>query len=349
MRATVAALTCAVAAMLGLLVLPASGAGADSILDRPALIRSTLTLEGPAVVTFGANVVITGKLSLATGSPPTGTPVTVVRTEAGSTTVKDFKATTVAGGGFPVTDPSPAKGEYTYTATYAGNATTTPAKAALVVTVARTAPFLTVKTSAPDYQFGARLVVTAILGPTFADRWISVYARPVGKAARLLKTAQVNAQGELTVSYLLFRSTTFTAVFAGDAHNAPRTASKMVGAWVQVYMSDSGYFKTVVIGRVLYHVYHHTAYLNSFTRVVPDKAGECVYLQLQQYSGSFGWYPNETFGCFDLNKFSEIAQTFSLNEAEGSQFRMRADYVRSRRDITNLSTDGSWFYFEVVK
>jgi hypothetical protein len=349
MRATVAALTCAVAAMLGLLVLPVSGAGADSIPDRPALIRSTLTLVGPAVVTFGANVTIAGKLSLATGSPPTGTAVTVVRTEAGNGTVEKFALSTGADGEFPVTDRSPAKGKYTYTATYAGNTTTAPAKAVLVVTVARTAPFLAVKTSAPDYSFATRVFVTAILGPTFADRWISIYARPAGKPARLLKTADVNAQGELTVSYLLFRNTTFTAVFAGDAHNAPQTAGRSVGAWVQVYMSASGYFKTVVIDHVVYHVFHHTAYLNALARVVPNKAGECVYLQLQQYSSQFGWYPNQTFGCFDLDKQSEIAQTFSLTEAEGAQFRLRADYIRSRKDTNNLSTDGSWFYFEVVK
>jgi hypothetical protein len=356
MRPTIVALTCTVAGLLALLALPASSASADSPVPHPrlpafrqTLTKATLTLQSPAVVTFGDNVTIAGQLSLGAGSPPAGTPITVVRTEAGGTTMTKFTVYTVPGGAFTVTDPDPAKGKYTYTATYKGTVTTTPAEAVIVVTVARTAPFLTVETSAPDYTFGTRIFVTAILGPTFADRSISIYAMPVGRPARLLKTAEVNAHGELTVTYILFRNTTFTAVFAGDAHNAPRTADRTVGAWVRVYMSGSGYFKTVVIDHIPYHVYHHTADLNALARVVPNKASECVDLELQQFSSQFGWYPNETFGCFGLNKQSEVSQTFSLTEVQGAQFRMRADYVHSRRDTANLSTDGSWFYFEVVK
>jgi hypothetical protein len=37
-----------------------------------------------------------------------------------------------------------------------------------------------------------------------------------------------------------------------------------------------------------------------------------------------------------------------LLKAADAQYRLRADYVRSAKDTTNIDTDGSWFYFEVV-
>jgi hypothetical protein len=313
-----------------------------------ALDKATIALDSPAFVTYGDNVTIAGKLSLQSGSPAAGTAITVVRTEAGSKATKKFNVRTKAGGGFTVTDVRPAKGKYTYTATYKGNQTTTSAKTGLAVTVTRTVPSLAVKTSAADYRYGTRIDVTAILGPTFADRQISIYAAPARERRRLLKTARVNAHGELTVGYSLSRNTTFTAVFAGDTHNAARTAGLTVGVWVNVYMSNSGYFKTVVIDHVRYRVYHHTAYLYAYPRVVPNKAGQCVDIEVQQY-GSNTWFANQTFGCYTLNKQSETEALFSLTEAAGAQYRMRADYIHSRKDTTNLSTKGSWFYFEVVK
>jgi sugar lactone lactonase YvrE len=311
-----------------------------------ALNKAAISLSSPGVVTFGANVTIAGKLSLTAGAPATGTKLTVVRTKTGSSP-KTFDVATGADGSFTVTDPRPAIGKYTYTATYAGNETTTTAKAALAVSVARTTPSLAIKTSAANTTYGKSVTVTATLGPTLADRWVGIYAGPAGQAKKLLKLAKVNAQGNLSVSYTLSRNTTFSAVFSGDAHNGPRTVSRGVGVYVQVYMSNSGYFKTVKISGVSYRVYHHSAHLNTYARIVPNKAGECIDLEVQQYASQIGWFPNETFGCFTLNKASVVATYLTLLQASGAQYRMRADYVRGK-DGTNLSTDGSWFYFEVV-
>jgi hypothetical protein len=321
---------------------------ATSTFSVPVVLnKATISLSSPGVVTFGANVTIAGKLSLTTGAPATGTKLTVVRTETGSSATKTFSVSTGAGGGFTVTDPRPAIGKYTYTASYTGNATTAAATTALAVSVARTTPSLAIKTSAANTTYGKSVTVTATLGPTLADRWVGIYAGPAGQAKKLLKLAKVNAQGNLSVSYTLSRNTTFYAVFSGDSHNAPRTVSRGVGVYVQVYMSNSGYFKTVKISGVSYRVYHHTAHLNTYARVVPDKAGECIDLEVQQYDSQIGWFANETFGCFPLNKSSVVSTYLTLLQASGAQYRMRADYVRGK-DGNNLSTDGSWFYFEVV-
>jgi hypothetical protein len=312
-----------------------------------ALNKATVTLRNPGVVTFGANVTIAGTMSLTTGAPPARTGLFVVRTQAGSRATRKFFVGTGAEGSFTVTDPHPAKGRYTYTVSYAGNTTITPGKAVLTVTVARTAPYLALKTSAADDTYGKRVIVTATLGPTFADRSVSIYAKPAGEATRRLKTGRVNARGNLTVSYTVSRNTTFTVVFAGDVHNAPREAGRGVGVWVKVYMSNGGYFKTVVIDHVPYRVYRHTAQLTASSLVVPDKAGECVEFEVQQYDSQIGWFPNQTFGCLPLNRLSKVATTIGLAHAAGARYRMRADYLHGK-DATNLSTSGSWFYFEVV-
>jgi hypothetical protein len=86
-----------------------------------ALNQAALEIGGPAVVTFGRNVAITGTLSLGTGTPAAGTHITVVRTESGSKASKKFLLGTKPGGSFSLTDPAPAKGHYTYTASYGGD------------------------------------------------------------------------------------------------------------------------------------------------------------------------------------------------------------------------------------
>jgi hypothetical protein len=310
-----------------------------------ALNKATISLTSPGVVTYGYNVTVDGKMSLTTGAPPTGTKLTVVRTQTGSTATKTFSVTTVANGGFTVTDSRPAIAKYTYTATYAGNATTPAAKAALTVTVERTAPSLSVTTSTSAINYGKSVTVTATLGSVFSDRWVSIYAGPAGQPKKLLKLGVINAQGHLSVSYTLSRNTTFYASFSGDEHNTALTVSHGVRVYALVYMSTSGYFKTVKISGTTFQVYHHTAHLNTYSRVVPDKAGECIHLEVQQYFSGLGWSPNSTYGCFTLNKSSVFTTYFDLTGATGAEYRIRTDY---KGDGNNVATDGGWVYFEVV-
>lgn len=113
-------------------------------------------------------------------------------------------------------------------------------------------------------------------------------------------------------------------------------------------MANSGYFTSTKISGVTYRVYHHTGHLNASVAVTPDKHGQCVDLLVQQFSGGI-WFPNSLFGCFKLNGSSKISTYLTLFKAAGARYRMSAEYMRSAADKTNLSTDGSWFYFKVVK
>src|SRR5882762_3750405 len=139
MRLRPIALSCALTGTLGFLALPAAPALAENTVLTGSTVqavpaKATLTLHGPATVVYGANVVISGRLALATGRPPARTPITVTRAAPGRTT-KTFTAHTGTAGDFAFTDHDPAKARYTYTAAFAGDSSATPATASVHVTV----------------------------------------------------------------------------------------------------------------------------------------------------------------------------------------------------------------------
>lgn len=106
------------------------------IIDAATLTPAALSLTGPSAGYLNKSLTLTGALTLGGGvPPPAGTPVTIFRTVAGSTSTTSFPVTTSATGGFTLTDTPPALGQYTYTASYSGSATTAQATAAQFVAV----------------------------------------------------------------------------------------------------------------------------------------------------------------------------------------------------------------------
>ena len=82
------------------------------IIDSPTLIASSLSLTGPGTVDLAKKVTLTGKLAVSAGAPlPAGTPVSIARSVAGGTTVKDFTVSTAANGSFTLTDTPAGIGE----------------------------------------------------------------------------------------------------------------------------------------------------------------------------------------------------------------------------------------------
>jgi hypothetical protein len=113
-----------------------------TVLDLDARAMTTLTLSGPASGTADGTVTLTGQLTtLLTGTQAAlpGAKVTITRTisGAGNKPTKTLSATTAADGTFTVTDPLPAHGTYTYTASYAGDAANAPATPAVVTITGR--------------------------------------------------------------------------------------------------------------------------------------------------------------------------------------------------------------------
>ena len=69
----------------------------------------------------------------------------------------------------------------------------------------------------------------------------------------------------------------------------------------------------------------------------------------QRYSTTKkAWLSYTSTGCLTLSKSSGVSTYLSLLKSADARYRVRADYTRSATDTTNIDTDGSWLYFEVV-
>jgi hypothetical protein len=310
-----------------------------SVLAYPKLAATTLSLTGPSTAYIGTPVGLAGSAGTAL---PAGTPIAIVRSVSGGTATKSFNVVTSTGGSFSLTDTPPALGTYTYTASYAGSATSAPASASQTVTVTRIPPSLTLTTVSTSLVYEPTLSLTAHLGATYTNRTVSIYAQADGSTTRtLLKTANVNSSGNLTVSYTAPHNTSFSAVFSGDAKYAPRTVTTHVIVKANVSAAVSGYYGSKLISGVTYHLFHHTKPLGISTTVVPNKAGECVKIEIQEYY-SGAWRANSLSACGTLSSTSKAAGTVNVSLADlGYHYRLRIDYVG---DTTNGASDSAWQY-----
>jgi 5-hydroxyisourate hydrolase-like protein (transthyretin family) len=316
-----------------------------------ALNSATLSLSGPSSALPLKSFSVTGKLSLGTGSPATGTPIMVSRQNPTGTTTQITGITSGAGGSFTINDKLSALGGYIYTASVPATATTTAATGTLKVTVAKGTPTLTLSAGPPTALYDSTLHVTAHLGSTYSNRTVSVYYQLVGTGTRkLLKTATVSSAGNLALSYpAATRNVIFIAVFSGDAQYNARTVSVRIGVAVRVAMTNSGWYTTTKFNGTTFQVFHHTSHLNVAVTVTPNKRGETVELVAQQ------WYNNQwnnvTGDVFTntLNGSSTVSGYLTLTGVTGGYFRLMAVFVPSSNDVTNISYHSGWFYFSVVK
>jgi hypothetical protein len=314
--------------------------------DLPALSRPALTLSGVTSVPVGHPVTLGGTLRTPAGSPLGGATVTVTRTGPGSTA--KLTATTGSDGSYSVADTPSAGGSYSYAARYAGDASETPATATAAVTVTRVAPPLSVSVTPQSATYRPAVHVTVRLATANGDRTVSVYAKPAGSTRRiLLKTGVVSSTGTMTLLFRATHTTTFSAVFAGDANYTPRTVTATASVAASVTMKIGGYFASKIVGSVTYRLYHSAKRLTAAAAVAPDKHGECVKFDMQEfYKGT--WYDRLT-GCGALGTKSTIGTSVALGNADlGYRYRLRAVYLRGK-DTTNLSADSAWQHFIVEK
>jgi hypothetical protein len=199
-------------------------------------------------------------------------------------------------------------------------------------------------------NYDATIHVTAHLGTTDSNRTVSIYAQAFGSKTRtLLTSGKVNSSGDLSVSRKAPHSTTFSVVFSGDAKYGPRTVTRTVRVRARVSGSQSGYYGSSRVGRVTYRLYHRTGVLDAHATVAPNKRGECVEFEVQEYFQG-AWQPNVTSGCVKLSNLSKASGKFRLTQADvGYHYRIRADYIRSSKDTGNLSNDSAWQYLMVEK
>ena len=210
-------------------------------------------------------------------------------------------------------------------------------------------PQISVSSPVTGNHYGAKVTLTVTLGPTFADRTVSLYATPSSGARTLVGTGTVDADRKWYAQYAITTATTFTAVFAGDAYNAPNTASLTLDAYARVTDWLTGAYKTSksASGGV-YDFFHGSGTLTLYSTVAPDKNGECLEPESEQYDKGVGWDADTKYGCDKLDSASQDAAPFSLSLAVGDRYRIRGDYLRGK-DTANLSAQGTWLYFTVTK
>ncbi|MFC1410215.1 hypothetical protein ACEZCY_13190 [Streptacidiphilus sp. N1-12] len=311
----------------------------------PPPAETVISLTAPAKSGRAAPLTLSGQLSVGSFGP--GEVVHVTRTDAGHPTgVVLPDAALSADGAFQLTDTPQTGGANTYRVSYPGDATHLASSASATVQVSRVSTALTVSTNASAYAYSATAKVTAHLGTSYNSRVVSIYAQPYGGMKTLVKTGTVDSHGNLAVSYKVSRRTTFTATFAGDDRYSPATATRVAWAYAKVSDMLSSYYTSTHYGTTSYRVYHRTAKAVLKAAVTPDKARQCIRFQVQRYYGHT-WHTVSTSGCYSLSTASTGYGKLTLTHSVDEKFRMRAEYVHSSKDTTNLSTWGAWQYFTV--
>lgn len=223
------------------------------------------------------------------------------------------------------------------------------ASAAAPATAAKARPPISVSSPVTDNPYGAKVTITVTLGQTYGSRRVALYAAPAGEARRLVAAGDVNAEGKWYPTYVITRATTFTAVFAGDADDAPSRASRTLTAYARVTDRVAGSYKASrSSGGPVYYVFHGADALALHSTVAPGKPGECLEPETQQYDPGAGWDADTRYGCDQLDGKSHDTAPFALSRAVGTRYRIRGDYVRGK-DTANLSAQGPWLYFIVTR
>jgi hypothetical protein len=210
-------------------------------------------------------------------------------------------------------------------------------------------PAMSVSTDKGGYVYGAKVTITVTLHADSASAPVKVYAEPVGQPITLIASGHVNAQGKYYATYFITKNTTFFGTFAGSQFNASAKASRHVTATARVADAVTGSYKTATISGVGYFVFHGSSTMTLKTTVTPNKSGECVEPETQQYDAGVGWDADTKYGCDTLDSQSHDSAPFKLNQAIGSRYRIRADFIKGAKDLTNLSANGPWVYFEVTQ
>ncbi|MER5600629.1 Ig-like domain repeat protein [Streptomyces sp. NPDC002265] len=309
----------------------------------------TLTATAPATATRGKALTVKGTLT----SPvafPTGTKVTVTRTDEESPAGKALGTATVAANGtYSFTDTPASGGKVTYSVGYAGDADHIGANASATVTVSKNATTLTVNNTGKVYAYGADVTFTAHLGSTYKNRTVEIWADPYGsdKPNTLVKKGTVNSSGNLTATLHLGRDTKVTAKFTGDSRTAALSATSTVYTQVKVSTALSGAYKTARAWNETYAYFHRTKD-PVVTTTMTTYPGRKYQMQIQQYYGG-AWHTTYS-GYWALGSTGKDALTLDGAPAVNDRFRVRSGYVDTKSgDNVNATTYGAWKYLVYTK
>jgi hypothetical protein len=309
----------------------------------PSITPTAVSLAQPASSTVGKTVTIKGSLAISNEVPGNSMSIAITRTGGGQPATTFDPA--VRAGQFTWIDYPPAGGTYTYTARYAGTATTAASSASVTVSVAKATPPLSLAVTPATAGYGQAVTFNAVvdtLEPPVST--LTVYAQQAGGAKVKLASATITFGWNISGTAHFDRNTTMYAVYSGNAANAAVTVTKTVNVEAKVSASIGGYYGS----KPGYRLYHHTARVDLSAAVAPAKPGECVQFQVQEYIAKT-WRAVTTTGCATLNSKSQASGYLVVTKyALGVPYRVRADYIRGK-DTTNLDADSGFLSFLVEK
>ncbi|MFJ6832395.1 YncE family protein [Streptomyces sp. NPDC091209] len=315
------------------------------VLDNPTKADTGLTATAPATATRAKSLKVTGKLT-STAAFPSGTEVSVRRTDAESPSGKLLGTATVgADGSYSYADTPPAGGHVAYMVTYAGDDSHAGATATTTVNVTRTATTVTLDNNGKAYAYDSAVKFTAHLGTTYKNRTVAIYADPYGadKPEKLVRSGTVDSSGNLSVTLSLTRDTKVTARFTGDTRYAPATATSTVGAQAKVSTALSGYYTSKTAWSQTYRYFHKSKDPVYSTTMTPYP-GRKYKVELQGYYQG-AWHTTHSQYVV-LGSAGKDTLELTGTPPTGVRFRIRSSYVDTTSgDNVNSTTYGTWKYF----
>ncbi|WP_406178406.1 YncE family protein [Streptomyces canus] len=314
------------------------------VLTDPARSVPTLTVNAPTTAPRAKQLTVKGKITASVPFAP-GTQLTVTRTDLESPNGKALPTVTLKSDGtYSFPDTPPAGGKVTYKVAHTGDADHLPAGASDSVDVSRASTTLSLNNNAKLYDYGTDVKFTAHLGRTYKNRSVSIYADPFGgdKGKKLIKTGQVNADGNISAVVDMTRDTTVTAVFSGDARYQPKTVRSTAYARVKISTAVSKHYKTAKIGSTSYYWFHKSTD-PLLTTTMTYYPGRHQRLDLQVYYGG-SWHAADS-QYFPIGTNGKSAVRLGAPGDSGIRARMRSLYVNgSSGDSVNSTTYGAWKY-----
>ena len=312
----------------------------------------SLSFSGGTRITVGDQASLFGFLSFSDGSPANGLTVHVTRTNPDHTqTVIGDQTTSSDQGGFNFVDSPPARGSYTYTATFDGDAQRSAASGTSdVLTVDGVVTGLGLEISATRSDYRHPVTLTAHLAKHGTNAVVSIYRRAAGGARTLVRSAAVDADGNVQVTVRPRTTTTFDAVYAGDdvfrAASSPRVA-------VAVRVRIAGTLSRFYAASGAYRLYHYssscvargTGCPRYTVAVAPGHAGDKVRLTLAFHTAS-GWVvAGHSSVKLNARSRARILLRYASRAIIGQRFRLEAHFTG---DTKNAGNTTAWSYLRVT-
>ena len=277
------------------------------------------------------------------GRPIADALVTLTRTDREGSA--HYTTHTGPSGGYSF-DNTPRDGlDNTYRVSYAGDALHAPTSSAVVLQVVRKATYLSIATDKTDYYYDQLATITAHLGTTYQtqSRNVTVYAQPYGQGKHKIGYGHVDSAGHFHATFRPQRNTVYSVTFAGDLRFAPVTRTLLRKTHARVSGELQNYYGTDSAGYRLYHKSHDAKF---HAHIDPNKGGQCVHFDLQQFVNG-KWKDLGWTDCYYLNNYSNTDVYWWLKN-----FAVLGGHYRTGLywggDSANEGTGSLWRYFKVT-